>query len=112
MLLYITLLLACQLAGETVARLTGLPIPGPVIGMVILFVGLVVKGGIPDGLDKVGGTLLAVLGMLFVPAGSGIVAYLPLVAREWLPISAAVVGGGLVTVAVTGLVMKAMGGGR
>lgn len=112
MLLYITLLLACQLAGEMVARLTGLPIPGPLIGMVILFVGLVIKGTIPEGLDKTGGTLLSLLGLLFVPAGSGIVAYLPLVAREWLPITAAIVGGGLVTVAVTGLAMKAMGGGK
>ena len=39
-----TILLVCQLAGEVIARLLQLPLPGPVLGMVILFVGLVVRG--------------------------------------------------------------------
>ncbi|NLE18494.1 MAG: CidA/LrgA family protein, partial [Propioniciclava sp.] len=33
----LALLLAFQLVGELVVRLTGLPIPGPVIGMVLCF---------------------------------------------------------------------------
>ena len=47
---FVTLLLVCQLIGETLARLLALYQPGPVIGMVILFAGLVVRGGVPDGL--------------------------------------------------------------
>lgn len=109
MLFYITVLLVCQLAGEVVARAAGLPVPGPVVGMVILFVGLVVKGRIPAPLDTIASGLLANLSLLFVPAGVGVMIHLRLIADEWLPISAAVVASTLVTIAVTGLVMSALG---
>jgi LrgA family. len=35
----LTVILLCQLVGEIIAKAGGLPIPGPVIGMVILFCG-------------------------------------------------------------------------
>jgi len=103
---YITLLLACQLAGEVTARLIGLSVPGPVIGMVILFALLLLRGGIPKGLEEVTRGLLGNLSLLFVPAGVGVSVHLSLLASEWLPISAAVVVSTLLTVAVTGLVMS------
>lgn len=76
MILALTLLLACQLAGEALARLLALPIPGPVIGMALLFLGLrwrpsAALEGAP--LATVSGVLLAHLSLLFVPAGAGIV---------------------------------------
>ncbi|MBS0243127.1 MAG: CidA/LrgA family protein, partial [Proteobacteria bacterium] len=37
MLGYITLIFCCQLAGELIVVASGLPLPGPVIGMMILF---------------------------------------------------------------------------
>ena len=52
MLNWITLILICQISGEAVAALTGLPVPGPVIGMVILFVGLLVFGSVPEGFPR------------------------------------------------------------
>ncbi|MEW5728471.1 MAG: CidA/LrgA family protein [Pseudomonadota bacterium] len=109
MLFYITLLLVCQLAGEVVARMAGLPVPGPVVGMVILFVGLVVKGGVPSELERVGTALLSHLSLLFVPAGVGVMIHLGLIADEWLPISAALIASTLVTIAVTAWVMAALG---
>lgn len=108
-LFYITLLLVCQLAGEVVARMAGLPVPGPVVGMVILFVGLVVKGGVPAELERVGTALLSHLSLLFVPAGVGVMIHLGLIADEWLPISAALIASTLVTIAVTAWVMAALG---
>ncbi|HBM14181.1 MAG TPA: CidA/LrgA family protein, partial [Rhodospirillaceae bacterium] len=42
MLRAFTLLLICQLAGEVTAVLTGLPIPGPVVGLFYLLIGLMV----------------------------------------------------------------------
>lgn len=110
MLFHITLLLACQLAGEIVARMAGLPIPGPVIGMMILFVGLVIRGRAPAGLEALGLGLLRHLSLLFVPAGVGVMLHLDLIAAEWAPISVALIVSTLVTIAVTGLVMKALGG--
>jgi putative effector of murein hydrolase LrgA (UPF0299 family) len=37
-----------------------------------------------------------------------VVQYLPLLADEWLAVSVSVVGGAVVAIAVTGLVMRAM----
>lgn len=101
----ITLLLGCQLVGELVVAATGLPLPGPVLGMVILFVGLVVKGGIPQPLAEVSDTLLRNLSLLFVPAGVGVMLHLALIEREWLAVSAALVGSTAVTIVATALVM-------
>ena len=42
--LVFAILLTCQLAGEVITRLLHLPLPGPVLGMVILFCGLLVRG--------------------------------------------------------------------
>lgn len=108
MLSSITVLLLCQLAGEVIARLTRLPIPGPVIGMLLLFVGLVIRRGVPEGLEKVGTNLLSHLSLLFIPAGVGVMVHLKLIAGEWLPITVALVVSTALTIAVTGLVMQGL----
>lgn len=112
MLFSITILLLCQLAGEVIARLAGLPVPGPVLGMLILFVGLVIRRGIPEELGKTGTTVLSHLSLLFIPAGVGIMVHLPLIAGEWLPIAVALVVSTAVTIAITGLVMQALARGK
>ena len=84
-------LLGCQLVGETLARALGLPIPGPVLGLVLLF--LVLEIGTAQGrFDRnrigtsgagaVAAALLANLGLLFVPAGAGGVQNLDLLAAN------------------------------
>ncbi|SMF44383.1 Putative effector of murein hydrolase LrgA, UPF0299 family [Tistlia consotensis] len=104
----LTLLLLCQLAGEIAVRLTGLPLPGPVVGMALLFLGLALRGEIPAPLTETAGALLRNLSLLFVPAGVGVMTHLALVEREWLPIGAALIGSALLTVAVTALVLQGM----
>ncbi len=104
----ITVLLICQLVGEVVARASGLPLPGPVIGMAILFAGLLVRGGIPEPLHQTTRSILEHLSLLFVPAGVGVMLYLPLIADQWLPIVTAVIVGTLVTIAITAWIMRAM----
>lgn len=103
MLSSITVLLVCQLVGEVLARFAGLPVPGPVVGMVVLFAALAVRGGVPDKLEALAGGLLRHLSLLFVPAGVGVTVHLGLIADEWLPIAASLVVSTAVTVAVTGL---------
>lgn len=101
---YITVLLVCQLVGEVVVRLLDLPLPGPVIGMLLLFVGLVIHGRVPDGLGEVAGGLLNHLSLLFVPAGVGAVAHIGLLAQDWLPLSLALTFSVVATIAVTALI--------
>lgn len=104
----LTLLLLCQLIGEVAVRATGLPLPGPVVGMALLFAGLALRGEIPRPLAETAGALLRNLSLLFVPAGVGVMLHLSLVGREWLPIAAALLGSAVATVAVTALVLQGM----
>ncbi len=104
----LTVLLVCQLAGEVIARASGIPLPGPVIGMAILFFGLMIRGGVPEPLQQSTKAILDHLSLLFVPAGVGVMLYLPLIADEWLPISSAIIFGTLVTIAATAWVMGAV----
>jgi holin-like protein len=108
MLGYLTLLLSCQLAGELLVAATGLPVPGPVCGMALLFAGLLIFG-LPDDLAKIGETLLSNLSLLFVPAGVGVMLHAKLMAQDWLPIAAALVISTMATVVVTALLMKFIG---
>lgn len=112
MLPSLTILLLCQLAGEVIARLFKLPIPGPVVGMMLLFAGLVIRRGIPENLEKTGTTLLSHLSLLFIPAGVGVTVHLKLLADEWLPIVVALIVSTVVTLAVTGLVMQVLARGK
>ena len=79
-------LLLCQLAGEALARALGLPVPGPVLGLALL--------------------LLAHLGLLFVPAGVGVVMHLEVLAGDAGAIALAVLGGTLLAIGVTGLLAQ------
>ncbi|MEO1318722.1 MAG: CidA/LrgA family protein, partial [Pseudomonadota bacterium] len=53
MLFHLTIIFGCQLAGETLVRLFALPLPGPVLGMALLFAGLLVFG-LPDDFRRTG----------------------------------------------------------
>lgn len=106
MLGYLTLIFACQLAGELLVAATGAPVPGPVLGMMLLLAGLVVAGRLPDDLAKVGDALVGNLSLLFIPAGVGVMLHASLIGRDWLPITAALVASTAITIAVTALIMS------
>ncbi|MDO9710611.1 CidA/LrgA family protein [Paracraurococcus lichenis] len=109
MIAALTTLLTCQLAGEVLVRALHLPVPGPVLGMVLLFAALVLRGReAPAALGATADALLGNLGLLFVPAGVGVVLYLPLLARDWAPISLAVLAGTLLAIAATGRLAQAL----
>lgn len=105
MLSALTLILICQLCGELVTRSFGLPLPGPVAGMAILFVLLLIRGSVPETVGAVGDVLLKNLSLLFVPAGVGVMAHLGLLGEDLLPIAVALIGSTVATIAVTALLM-------
>lgn len=108
MLAALTVLLVYQLVGEVVVVASGLPVPGPVVGMALLFVSLLVRGTVTDDLRDTANGLLRHLSLLFVPAGVGVMAHLHRLTSEWLPISVSLVFSTLLTIAVTALVMRAL----
>ncbi len=111
MLNYLTLIFACQLVGETIVRGVGLLLPGPVIGMAILFAFLVIRRWvkteeIPGDLARVADALLANLSLLFVPAGVGIMVHLGLLKTDLLPLGTALIVSTVLTIAVTAFLMQ------
>jgi len=102
----ITLLLVYQLAGEITVRLAGVPIPGPVLGMVMLFITLWIRGRTPDSVEQASSALLAHLSLLFVPAGVGMMAHFDRIADEWLPITLALLFSTVITMIATALIMQ------
>lgn len=102
----VTLLLVYQLTGEILVRLLGLPIPGPVLGMVMLFVTLMIRGSAPDSLSESSSALLSHLSLLFVPAGVGMMTHFGRIADEWLPITLALFLSTVITMVATALIMQ------
>jgi len=95
-------LLGCELVGEVVVRLTDAPVPGPVVGMVLLYAVLRLRRT-PDSspVVEVGDYLLSHLQLFFVPAGVGVVVYLATLRDHALPVAVGLLGSwllGLVTV--------------
>ncbi len=110
MLRAFAVLLVCQLAGEVVGRALALPIPGPVLGLVLLAAGLglasrhgwVTPAEIEStALGRTASGLLAVLGILFVPAGVGIIQQFGLLGQYGLALLLALVISTAVTLVVT-----------
>lgn len=102
----ITILLLYQLAGEVLARAMHAPVPGPVVGMILLFVTLLVRRGIPADLETTAQRLLQYLSLLFVPAGVGVMVHLQLLQTEWLLILGVLLASTVVTMSVTALTLK------
>ena len=106
----LALLLVCQLAGEIFTRALELPVPGPVIGLALLAVGAIVHARLTGAdtsaieqteLGVTAQALLGALGLLFVPAGVGIVQQLPLIGSYALAIFAALLVSTVLTLLVT-----------
>ena len=105
MLEYLTLILACQLIGEFAVNTANIPFPGPVAGMILLFLFLLIRGEIPEELGHVSGALLNNLSLMFVPAGVGVMVHFELLGTDAIPLSIALVVSTLLTVAITAVVM-------
>lgn len=111
-LIGITVLLCYQLVGEVLVLLSGIPVPGPVVGMVLLLITLLVRGESTAALDSASTSLLSHLSLLFVPAGVGAMLHFQRIGSEWLPISVALVVSTLLTLVITALVMRTLHGWR
>ena len=110
MIASLSVILICQLIGEVIVRGLHWPLPGPVIGMALLFALLMLRDRFP-GLARgplrdnaVEGTakgMLAHLSLLFVPAGVGVVQNLDLLAQRGVAIALVLAASVVVTLLVT-----------
>jgi putative effector of murein hydrolase LrgA (UPF0299 family) len=110
MIASLSLILLCQLTGEVLVRGLGLPMPGPVIGLVFLLLllllrdrfAMLARGPLREGgVENVSRNLLANLSLLFVPAGVGVVQKLDLLAEHGIAILAVLAVSVVVTLLAT-----------
>jgi holin-like protein len=110
MIASLSLILLCQLAGEVFVRGFNLPMPGPVIGLLLLLVLLLARDRFKilargplqrDGVENASRGLLAHLSLLFVPAGVGVVQKLDLIAEHGIAIIVILAVSVVVTLLVT-----------
>lgn len=109
-------LIGLQLAGDLIADVSALPVPGMVIGLILLVAALWVRGrmqgsadAVPEALNRMAKALHDNLGLLFVPAGVGVMANLQILATDAVGLFAAVAVSTLVTVTVTGPTVRWLG---
>lgn len=84
-------LLVFQLVGEALVRVLTVPVPGPVVGMALLLLALVLRPAWAGAIRPTAQTLLQHLSLLFVPAGVGVMLHLQRLGDEALAIGVALV---------------------
>lgn len=84
------------------------PVPGPVIGLLLLFGYLLIRPSAVDSIEPTALELLRHLSLLFVPAGVGIMVAADKVRGEGLAIVVALVVSTTLAIAVTALVTRAL----
>jgi holin-like protein len=104
----LSLLLLYQFAGEVIVRLSKLPIPGPVVGMILLLVTLMVHHRATEEFREGAAAMLQHLSLFFVPAGVGVIVHVSRIADEWLPITLSILVSTFAGMAVTVWVLRIM----
>lgn len=109
-------LLGFELAGEVGTRLLHVPIPGPIIGLLLLFAWLQTRSftdlKTPEAVEatelaQVSTPLLRNLAILFVPSGVGVLQYFGLFARHGPAVLVVLVASTLMAMAATALAFVA-----
>lgn len=109
MVLYAVLvLLALQLVGEMLVQALGWPLPGALVGALLLLAGLLWLGRLPKALEQTAGALLQNMMLLFIPIVAGVMLHFERISREWLPFLTAGIVGAAVTLGTTALVLRWM----
>jgi putative effector of murein hydrolase LrgA (UPF0299 family) len=113
-----SLILMCQLAGEILVRAARVPVPGPVLGFMLLFgllllrdhAGALARGPlVPGRIEGTAKGFLAHMSLLFVPAGVGVVQKLDLIAAHGVAIIAVLAGSVVLTMLATVLTFLVVG---
>lgn len=108
MLRSLAVLLIFQCLGESVSYVFSLPVPGPVIGMLLLFAFAMFRPSAVESIEPTALELLRHLSLLFIPAGVGIMVSAQAVRGEALAVIASLVVSTTLGIIVTALVTRAL----
>ena len=99
-------ILLFQSLGELISQFLLPTLPGPVIGLVLLVLWLVLRKGVNAELAMVADGFSQYLGLLFVPAAVGVVLFLPQLKANALAIISALVASVILTIASSAIVVR------
>ena len=115
MLYAIFFIFLLQLVGEFLQKYFVLAIPGPVIGLLLMLVALLLQRGSRDTDSHFGqkvintsNHLLQYLSLLFVPIGVGVVMHLQLLESQLVKVLSVIVIGTLLTIIVTAALFQVL----
>ncbi len=108
MILGLVQILLWQGVGELLSHFLLPMIPGPVFGLVLLLVFLFIQGEVPESMALVSNAFSQHLGLLFIPAATGVVLFLPQLQAHAMAVIVALLVSVLLTVAVTALVLRVL----
>ncbi len=101
-----SIILSIYFLGELLQKAFGLPVPGNVIGMLLLFFGLSAGVIKLEMIDKMSGFLLDNLAFFFLPAGVSLITCFTLLEGKWTAILEISILSTIVILAVTGLTVE------
>lgn len=107
-LIAITVLILMQLLGEALVALTHLPLPGSLVGLLLLLAWFVWRGRVPRGLKETAGHVLPHLMLLFIAPVAALMLHLDRIQAEWLAFLAACLGSAVLTTLVTAYTFRWM----
>jgi putative effector of murein hydrolase LrgA (UPF0299 family) len=103
----ITWLLLMQSLGEVISRSLHLPLPGPVVGMLLLLLALR-WSLVSSSVQAVAEFLLQHLSLLFVPVGVGVMTHMAILSQYGVCIAIVIVLSTWISLAVSALVLRAL----
>ena len=101
-----SIILLILFIGQILQQKYGLPVPGTVIGMMILLFLLITKIIKIENIDKITKVLLDHLTLFFVPVGIGIITLFDKVKDIWCPLLIILFVSTIIVMAVTGLIVQ------
>jgi holin-like protein len=107
----LALLLLLQAGGETLVHAFGWPIPGPVVGLVLLL-GCLNLAALRESVEAIAKLLLGHLSLLFVPIGVGVITHLDVLGQYGLRLALVIVVSTCAGLAVTALVLQRLTASR
>mgnify|MGYP003105916676 FL=1 len=100
------IILGIYLTGEFISSIFNLPVPGNILGMLILFILLCSKIVKIENIETVSDFLLSHLAFFFIPAGVGLMSSIEIIKSTWLQILIVCVVTTVIIIGATGTIVQ------
>ncbi|MDP5210135.1 CidA/LrgA family protein [Microbulbifer sp. 2205BS26-8] len=96
----------CERLSDFLSDTLSLPVPGAVVGLLLLLCGLMLYGRVPRGLARISTQLLYLLPLLLLPAAVGVFFLRDLTISDWFALCTAIVFGTLISLTLSALLLR------